>query len=70
MPDQVTVGLGGSAVEPAAVQMDDRLLRLRIHGIRPNSWYAAEGVSFECHVVARQNALHESIELSACFDSA
>jgi hypothetical protein len=32
--------------------------------------YAAEGVCFESHVVARQNALHESIELSACFDSA
>jgi hypothetical protein len=35
----------------------------------PKSTYAAEGVCFECHVVARQNALHESVELYARFDS-
>src|SRR5712672_2502220 len=35
----------------------------------PKSRYAAEGVRFECHVVAWQYALHESVELSARFDS-
>jgi len=35
----------------------------------PKSRYAAEGVCFECHVAAWQYALHESVELSAGFDS-
>src|ERR1700731_2687330 len=35
----------------------------------PKSRYAAEGVCFECHVVAWQYVLHESVELSAGFDS-
>src|SRR3984893_6949911 len=35
----------------------------------PKSRYAAKGVCFECHVVAWQYALHESVELSAGFDS-
>jgi hypothetical protein len=70
MPDKMAVGLGGSKVEPAAVQMDDRLVRPPIRRMYPNSRYVAEGVCFECLVVARQNALHESIELYACFDSA
>src|SRR5882757_2495678 len=35
----------------------------------PKSRYAAEGVCFECHVVAWQYALHENVELSARFDS-
>src|SRR5882724_5650615 len=35
----------------------------------PKSRYAAEGVCFECHVLAWQYALHESVELSAGFDS-
>jgi hypothetical protein len=70
MPDKMAVGLGGSKVEPATVEMDDRLVRPPIRRMCPNSRYAAEGGCFECHVVARQNALHESIELSACFDSA
>src|SRR6266576_143036 len=66
----MAVGLGGSQVEPATVQMDDRLVRPSVRMTYPNSRYAAERVCFECHVVARRNALHESIELSACFDSA
>ena len=69
MPDKMAVGLGGSKVEPATVQMEDRLVRPPIRRMYPNSRYAAEGVCFECHVVARQNALHESVELSASFDS-
>src|SRR5450755_4414197 len=35
----------------------------------PKPRYAAEGICFECHVVAWQYALHESVELSARFDS-
>src|ERR1700730_5410548 len=35
----------------------------------PKSRYAAKGVCFECHVVAWQYALNESVELSAGFDS-
>src|SRR5258708_20548329 len=35
----------------------------------PKSRHAAEGVCFECHVVAWQYSLHESVELSARFDS-
>src|ERR1700682_624036 len=35
----------------------------------PKSRYAAEGVCFECHVIAWQYALHERVELSAGFDS-
>src|SRR5882724_11507563 len=70
MPDKMAVGLGGSKVEPATVQMDDRLVRPPIRRMYPNSRYAAERACFECHVVARRDALHESIEWSACFDSA
>src|SRR6266436_1021241 len=69
MPDKMAVGPGGSKVEPATVQMDDRLVRPRIRRMYPNSRYAAEGVRFERHVVARRNALHECVELSARFDS-
>src|SRR6266567_842885 len=35
----------------------------------PKSRYAAEGVCFECHVVAWQYALHESVVLFAGFAS-
>src|ERR1700693_4165286 len=35
----------------------------------PHPRYTAEGVCFERHVVAWQYALHESVELSARFDS-
>src|SRR5258708_24564330 len=70
MPDKMAVGLGGSKVEPATVQVNHRLACPPIRRMYPKSRYAAEGVCFESHVVARQNALHESVELSACFDSA
>src|SRR5258706_5242131 len=70
VPNKMAVGLGRSKVEPTTMQMDDRLFRPPIHRLYPNSRYPAEGAYFECHVVARRNALHKCIEWSACFDSA
>src|SRR5260370_25920006 len=41
MPDKMAVGLGGSKVEPATVQMEDRLVRLPLPTTNPNSPYAS-----------------------------
>jgi len=70
MPDKMAVGLGRSKVEPATVQMYDCLIRPPFRRIDPNSRYSAEGACFECHVVSRRDALHESIELCASLGSA
>src|SRR6266850_5388171 len=69
MPDKMAVCFGGAKVKPTTVQVDDCLIRPPIRRMYPKSRYAAEGVCFECHVVAWQYALHESVELSARFDS-
>src|SRR5260221_6328415 len=69
MPDKMAVGLGGPKVEPTTVQVDDRLARPPIRRLYPKPRYTAESVCFECHVVAWQYVLHESVELSARFDS-
>src|SRR5258705_9452133 len=66
----MAVGFGGAKVEPASVQMDDRLVRRRIRRVHPNSWYAGEEIGFERHVVALQNAFHKGIELCTRFDFA
>src|SRR6267142_960582 len=42
MPDKMAIGLGGSKVEPAAVQMDDRLLRPPIRRMYPKPRDAAD----------------------------
>src|SRR6476620_2258626 len=66
MPDEVAVGFGGSEVEPTAVQMEDRFAGPRAHRLYPKSRHAAEGLYFYGDVVARDDALHESIEWRAC----
>ena len=50
MLDKMAIGLGGSKVEPATVQMENRLVPPPIRGMYPNSRYAAEGGYFDCHV--------------------
>src|SRR5258706_7247473 len=69
MTDKMAIGLGGSKVEPATVQMDDRLVRPPIRGMHPKPRYAADCVCFACHLVARQYALHANVAPSARLDS-
>src|ERR1700730_18603551 len=69
MPDKMAVCFGGAKVKPPTVQVDDRLVWPPIRRKHPKSRYAAEGVCCERHVAAWRYALHESVELSAGFDS-
>ena len=69
LADKMTVGVSGAKVEPATVEMEDRLARPQIGGMDPNSRYAANQVCFECHVIARRDAPYEGIVLCASFAS-
>src|SRR5450432_2552222 len=69
MAHKMAVGLGRSEVEPATMQVEDRLAWPGIRRMYPESWNAAEGVCFECHVVGWQHALHENVKLRARVDS-
>src|SRR5579859_1113037 len=49
--------------------MENRFFRSPTSRKNPQPLYAADRIHLECHIVPRQNALHESIELLACLDS-
>ena len=69
LSDEVAVALCGSETEPASVEMEDRLVRLPIRRVYPDSGNAAESARFEGHVFAWRYVLHETVKLRARFYS-
>src|SRR5580658_1408961 len=64
--NQMAKSLGGTPIEPAAVQVEDRLTRSDRSGSAPKTGYSADRVGLEGHTRRCDHPAHYSVKWYAC----